>query len=246
MRILIKIFAIQPLFHQQGQQDLEDADQKTKGCADDLHEAEFFCKEFVQQGFESVGGEAGDLFDDDAFEVQVMAEVGDITLHDHGEELLEFRHKYGLQLCDGLVADEHGDHGHRFFEFYAEEVVDMFFCQGKDALNGFGVGDGGFDLAEGKQFVAHDAAKAFGDLLLAFWKHAMEGEAKDLFGMAGMEEEFEGHPDGEPVDKGRDKGDGVKPPGQMGHNVIYKRKGRLRRPIPWLNFCKTGGLAWGG
>ena len=48
----------------------------------------------------------------------------------------------------------------------------------------------------------------------------MEREAEDLFWVAGVEEELEGHPDGEPMDKGRDKGDGVEPTGQMGHNVI--------------------------
>jgi hypothetical protein len=71
------------------------------------------------------------------------------------------------------------------------------------------VGNGLFDLPEGQQFLAYDAAEAFGDLLLAFGEDAMQGESQDLFRVSWMEEQFEGHPDSEPVDKGGDKGDGI-------------------------------------
>ena len=54
---------------------------------------------------------------------------------------------------------------------------------------------------------------------------AMQGEPQDLFRVPRMEEQFKRHPDSEPVDKGRDKGDGVQPPGDLRHiNSIIKQK----------------------
>ena len=93
----------------------------------------------------------------------------------------------------------------------------MFFRQRQDPLNILRSGDHFFDVIKGEKFLADDAAEAFGDLLLAFWEDAVEGEAKNLFGVAGMEQEFERHPDREPVNKGRNEGDGVEPPGQFRH-----------------------------
>jgi len=188
--------------HQQGEQDLYYADEEAEGGADDFHEPEFFGEYLIEHGLESVGGEVGDLVHDDLFQVQIVLKMGNIVLHDDGEELLELRHKDGLQLVDGFVADEHGDHGHGLFEFVPEEVVDVLFHDGEHFLNISRVGDSLFDVLIGEELLTNDASQAFGYLLLAFGEYAVESKAEEFFGLARMEKELQGHPDSEPMDKG--------------------------------------------
>jgi len=210
--------------HEQCQQYLHHSDKETESGADDLHKAEFFGQDLVQHHFQPVGGEAGDLLRDNAFEVQVVLKMGNIVLHDNGEKIFQLLHEDGLELIDGFIPDEHRDHRHTLLELVAEKIVDMFFGQGEDLLDIGGVSDGLFDIPEGEEFLSDDAAKAFCDLLLAFGKDAVEGESKDLSGASGVKEEFERHPNGQPVYKGGDKGYGVKPPGHFCHRAAKKRQ----------------------
>ena len=112
----------------------------------------------------------------------------------------------------------------------------MFFHQGQHFLYVGGVGDGLFDVLEGEEFLADDPAEAFGDLLLSFGEDAMESKAQDLFGLSGMEKEFEGHPDREPVNKGGDKRYCIKPPAECCHVlcVFNKKAPRETRSFGWM------------
>jgi len=201
--------------HQQGQQDLYHADEEAECGADNFYEPEFFGEYLVQHGFESVGAEIGDLIHDDLFQVQIVLQMGYIVLHDDGKELLQLCHKDGLELVDRFVANEHGDHGHGLFQFVPEEIVDMLFHKGKHFPDIVGVGDGLFDVLVGEELLAYNATQAFGYLLLAFGEDAVEGKTQEPFGLAGMEKKLQGHPDGEPMDKSRNKGNSIKPPGHI-------------------------------
>jgi len=103
------------LFHEQGEENLQQPDEEAQGGADDFHEPEFFGKDLVQHNFQPVGGEVGNFVDDDLFQVEVVFEVCHIVFHDDGEKVFQFFHEDGFELADGFVADEHGDHGHAFF-----------------------------------------------------------------------------------------------------------------------------------
>jgi len=210
--------------HEQGEQYLYHADEEAESGADDLYEPELFGEYLVEHGFQSVGAEVGDLIHHDLFQVQIVLQMGYIVLHNDGEELLQFRHKDGLELIDRFVANEHGDHGHGLFQFVPEKIVDVLFHEGKHFLDIDRVGDGLFDVLVGEKLLAYDATQAFGYLLLAFGEDAVEGKAKEFFGLAGMEKELQGHPDGEPVDKCRDEGDGIKPPGHILDVLGLKKK----------------------
>ncbi len=60
----------------------------------------------------------------------------------------------------------------------------------QDPLYILRIGEGLFDIPEGQQLLTHDPAKAFGDLLLFFWKDALQRETKDPSRMPGMKEKF--------------------------------------------------------
>ena len=100
----------------------------------------------------------------------------------------------------------------------------MFFGEGQDAPDVIGMRDGLLDIAKGEQLLADNATETFGDLLLALGEHTVEREAQYLFWAPGVEQELEGHPDREPVDKGGDEGDGIEPPGQFRHTFYYEKE----------------------
>jgi hypothetical protein len=206
-------------FHQESQPDLQQTDEETQCGADEFDEAELLRQELVKQRFESFRGKPGDLFDHDPFQIEIVAEIGNIVLHNDGEQLFQFLHENCFQLTDGLLADEHRDHRHGLFQLYAQEMVDMFFRERQDARHVILMRDGLFDISEGEQFLSYDAAEAFGYLALPFGENAMEGEPQYPFRCAWMEEQLQRHPDGEPVDEGGYKGDGEKPPGEMRHSI---------------------------
>src|ERR1700733_12928482 len=107
-------------------------------------------------------------------------------------------------------------------------MVDMGFGERKYFADIFGPGDSRFDIPEGEQFLPDDLSEAFGDLPLPFGKYSMQGETEYLSGLARMEQQFQCHPDGQPVNKGGDKGNGVQPPAKSCHCLYLslQRKGK--------------------
>lgn len=103
---------VDKLTGQPGDQNLQCADEEPDHGPDDLHEPEFFGHDLVKDLFQFVGGEGGDLLDDDMLQVEFGFQVCGILLHDLWEEGFDLVHEGRFHLTDRLIPNEHTDHGH--------------------------------------------------------------------------------------------------------------------------------------